>query len=106
MTTTTSQLQPRAGGDWTLDGELTFTTVPVLYQQARSAFAGSWPATIDLAGVVRVDSAGVALIIDWLRLARDSRQSMEIRNVPQHMLSIAQLCGVGHLLNNNASLNQ
>ncbi|MEX2517093.1 MAG: STAS domain-containing protein [Gammaproteobacteria bacterium] len=98
MTKPTSQLQSRAGGDWTLEGELTFTTVPALYDQARDAFAGSWPATIDLAGVDRVDSAGVALVIDWLRLARESRQPLSIRNVPQHMLSIAQLCGVGHLL--------
>lgn len=83
--------------NWAISGELSFDTVPALYEQAKDAFAERLPESVDLVGVERVDSAGVALMLAWIRTVRSRGQSLKCRNIPQHMASIADLCGVGHL---------
>lgn len=84
-------------GGWSVTGELSFNTVPVLYEQARGAFATRLPDSVDLVGVERVDSAGVALMLEWIRTLKAHGRSLKFRNIPPHMASIAELCGVGHL---------
>lgn len=90
-------LQVTAGGDCTITGDLSFATVADLHEQALGLFAGNQPRIVDMQTVARVDSAGVALMLDWIRRSRARRQTLTFRNVPQQMISIAELCGVGHL---------
>lgn len=84
-------------GQWKIQGDLSFATSAELYESARAAMATRMPASVDLAEVDRVDSSGVALMIDWLRAVRAAGQSLAFHNVPAHMQKIAELCGVGHL---------
>lgn len=87
-----------AGDTWQLQGELSFETTPELFESAREAMRDRIPARIDLSAVERVESAGVALMLDWIRAARAQQRTLKFSNVPEHMISIADLCGVGHLL--------
>ncbi len=54
----------------TVGGELTFQTVPGLYRESAGWFAGEGELVIDLAAVTRADSAGLALLVEWLKRAR------------------------------------
>lgn len=83
--------------NWAISGELSFDTVPALYEQAKGVFAERLPESVDLRGVERVDSAGVALMLAWIRTVHSQGQSLKFRNIPQHMASIADLCSVSHL---------
>lgn len=83
---------------WKIQGDLTFETTPELFNSAREAMHERMPVCIDLGSVERVESAGVALMLDWIRVARTRDQTLQFSNVPGHMLSIAELCGVSHLL--------
>lgn len=87
-----------AGATWRIQGDLSFETTPGLYTSAREAMTQSVPVSIDLTAVERVDSSGVALMLDWIRVVRAQGGTLSFNNVPEHMISIAELCGVGHLL--------
>ena len=53
---------------------------------------------IDLAGVTASDSAGLALLIEWLSVARASRRSLNYENVPLQLQQLARLSEVEELL--------
>jgi phospholipid transport system transporter-binding protein len=53
---------------------------------------------VDLAGVTRADSAGLALLVEWLRESEIAGNSIEFVNVPAQLLSIARVCGLDDIL--------
>lgn len=92
-----SLLKEASDGRLLVSGELSMATVPdLLKQQALQGRDGE--IHIDLQGVQRADSAGVALLVEWQRQAGRQQQSIHFHNVPTQMLAIAQLSGVDELL--------
>lgn len=84
-----------------VSGELTFDTIPGFEAETRALFANpstTAALTIDLGGVQRADSAGVALLIEWLRHAQTQGKPLRFENIPQQMLAIARLSGVEGLI--------
>lgn len=79
-------------------GELTFATVNGLLEQAPALFEEHSQLKIDLANVTRSDSAGLALLIDWMRLAKTNNKEIMFYNIPEQMLAIANASGVDELL--------
>jgi phospholipid transport system transporter-binding protein len=57
------------GGRYRVSGDLGFETVPGLWKQSLSRLDDSVAPVIDLGQVTQVDSAGLALMIEWLRWA-------------------------------------
>lgn len=53
---------------------------------------------IDLAGVTRSNSAGLALMIEWLALARKQGHEVTFRAVPDGLRQLAGVCQVDSLL--------
>lgn len=97
------RLESKDDGRLHLTGELSMETVPGLLAQ-RQPFAGGDEITIDLEGVERTDSAGVALLVWWQREANLSQCKIAFENIPPQMLAIARVSGVDELLtlNNNS----
>jgi Predicted NTP binding protein (contains STAS domain) len=93
-------LEQGRDGSLELTGALNLSTVPRIYQESLSYFidSGSIPGTIDLAGVNSADSAGLALMIEWLRLAKKQNSRISFRNIPVQITPLARLFGVDHLL--------
>lgn len=85
-------------GAWTVEGELTFATVPALERRTLEQFDAP-PETLDLAGVERMDSAGIALVVEWARRARGAGGSMRLVNVPAGMTALSKTTGLTRLLN-------
>ena len=92
------QLKPSADGRLQLTGELNFKTVPPLAVNSKNLFDNNNHLNVDLDGVSRADSAGVALLIEWQRRAKKQNKSISFQNIPSQMLSIAKLSGVDELL--------
>jgi ABC-type transporter Mla MlaB component len=81
------------GTAW-VSGALTFETVPGYYAGTRAWLSGGGALTVDLAGVERVDSAGVALLLEWQALARAAGRALTYANMPEqvrHMISVSGL---------------
>ncbi len=85
--------------DFQLEGELNLDTAPDLLISMRGQFpsAGS-VATIDLKGVTRSDSAGLALLVEWLRLAEGRDVSLRFANLPDQLREIARVSDLLPLL--------
>lgn len=87
----------QGGGRWLLTGELDFATVPGLLDGDGRDLAES-ASEVDLAGVTRADSAGLALLIAWTRARTQVGKPIRFTHVPAQLLSIARVCGLEDIL--------
>jgi phospholipid transport system transporter-binding protein len=84
-----------------LQGGLTFETIPtVLAESAEYAARPDLPdrLTIDFSGITNVDSAAVALLLDWRRMAAKRAKTLVFENLPANLLALAELYGVADLI--------
>lgn len=82
-------------GAWRVTGELSFASVPALERAAMSGLLtnpGPWH--IDLGQVQRADSAGLAVLIEWVRLASERGIDVGFRNMPEQMRAMAHVSGL------------
>jgi phospholipid transport system transporter-binding protein len=77
-----------------ITGDLTFASIPDLYHQAMSRLSSGEEVidTIDLSGVTAVDSAGLALMLEWQAIQSSMGRAFQILNAPASLLSLARLC--------------
>ena len=80
-----------------LDGPVTLETVPDLVELAEEHL-GHGTRVIDFSGVTEVDSAAVALALEWLRRSGDAAAPLRLQGLPNAMLNLAKLYGVAELL--------
>ncbi len=85
-----------------VEGELTFETVPQLYAASAGWFEGSGDLVIDLGGVTRADSAGLGLMIEWLRRAGTAGRGLRFVNISAHMQTLIRVYGLQDALTNHA----
>ena len=87
----------RDGDSLILEGALTLDTVPGL-AEAVKAHLREGARVVDFRGVTEVDSSAVALALEWLRLAEESKTGLRLANLPAAMQNLAKLYGVSELL--------
>ena len=80
-----------------LEGALTLDTVSRLAGSAQD-YLRRGARVIDFGGVTEVDSAAVALALEWLRQAAESGSTLQFANLPVAMQNLAKLYGVSELL--------
>ncbi len=90
----------RRGADNRLEveGELDFTTVIGLLADARPLLDAGSDVRIDLQGITRSDSAGLALLIEWMRTAQRLGKAIQFLNIPAQMLAIARVSSLDQVL--------
>lgn len=82
-----------------VSGELNLKTVPDALAQFESLPLNSVQSVqIDLEGVTRSDSAGVALLIEYIRQLRLGNISVTVSHLPAQMQEMAELSGLIPLL--------
>ncbi len=82
---------------FTLDGELTSATVPELFANKAPEFSGN-TLTIDMSAVQRTDSAGLALLLEWVRQGAQQNTQVVLAHVPAQLRSMIQVSGLDQLL--------
>jgi phospholipid transport system transporter-binding protein len=78
-------------------GSLEFATVAKLLPLGTTAIESGNAAVIDLAGVTDSDSSGLALLIEWLSVAKGSGRSLRYENMPAQLHQLAGLSEVERL---------
>ena len=82
-------------GHYFLQGELTFNSIDKntvkalriqLYEPTESVI-------LDLEQITTLDSAGLALLIEWLKIAKIRNIKLQFTNIPEKLLAIARLGG-------------
>ena len=87
----------REGEVLVVEGAVTFDTVTGLISGAEEHFRYGVD-VIDFAAVTEVDSAAVALALEWVRQAERANVAMRLVNLPVSMQNLAKLYGVSELL--------
>lgn len=76
-------------------GCLTSDTVPQYVEIASRVFEKNVPAqSIDLAGISKSDSSGVALLVEWMRQAHQINTKIHFINMPENMRAIVKVTGL------------
>jgi phospholipid transport system transporter-binding protein len=88
-------------GRFRVGGALHAETVTELLERSEALFQGATRLEIDFAGVAEGDSAGMALLIEWLRRARHHHQEIHFKNVPTQIAALARISEVEELLSNS-----
>lgn len=87
-----------------VSGALTFDTVPELFEQSAGWFRQSGRLiAIDLKDAQRADSAGIALLVEWLRSAQAKGMEFRLLNVPEQVRSLIRVSGLSEALGVNNS---
>jgi phospholipid transport system transporter-binding protein len=83
----------QGGGYFIVDGDLTFSTIDKQTVKNVAFLTASKHITIDLGRVVCTDSAGLALMIEWIKYTRHHRTQIAFKNIPEQLLNLAKLSG-------------
>ena len=94
----TARLVGEGAGRYRLEGDVSFATVMHLLHDSRPKFEHEPNIRLDFSGVESIDSAGLALVIEWIREAKQQGHDLEIRNPPQRLLALARISDVERLL--------
>jgi len=85
----------RDNGVFEVTGQLTFQSVPqFLAQTDKWLQGGSGKVTIDLHGVTLADSAGLALLLEWLQLSRSAQREIVFTHMPDQMRDLIHVNGL------------
>jgi phospholipid transport system transporter-binding protein len=95
---TPGRLAAAGPGRFELSGDLGFDDAARLLAEGDAAFGALKEAELDLAGVARVDSAGLALLLEWSLAARSAGHSLRYRHIPSAIASLAGISDVAELL--------
>ncbi len=86
------RIEKQANGRYLLSGELSArSVVRVLNLLPIHAESQAGEIHVDLAGVSRSDSTGLALLIEWIRMAGRSGIRIRFHNLPGQMMEIAKI---------------
>jgi phospholipid transport system transporter-binding protein len=94
------QIGESSPGRVVVGGELTFATAREARQLGLLVLDGSRAERIvvDCAGVTRADSAGLAVLLDWLAWGRRRSRPLALENLPASLVAIARISEVDELL--------
>jgi len=88
-----------SSGHARITGPLTLDSVAAVYSEAGKALEKSQGfSELDLSEVTRVDSSGLALLLEWQSAAHGRGNSITIRNASEDLISLAKLCESDDLL--------
>lgn len=83
---------------FSLTGIIDFDNIMLLNEEACKLFPQYKNITVDLSGITRINSAGLALLLEWNRLALLVGRNLEIMGAPEILLKIAHLCEIDEIL--------
>jgi phospholipid transport system transporter-binding protein len=76
-----------------LSGDLIFATINKKTAQLIDFKKINHELVIDLAGIKNSDSAGLALLIEWLKISQKSQTQLRFKNIPTQLITLAKLSG-------------
>jgi phospholipid transport system transporter-binding protein len=95
---TAARIEQDSNGRFAIRGDLNAVSVPDLWDECCSRFDGCDELEIDLSGVERSDSAGLALLVGFLRNARETGKTVRFLNIPAQMLAMARVSSLDQIL--------
>ena len=84
-------------GNYSLKGDLIFNNISKATVKILN-FKQIGPAvTIDLQQLGKIDSAGLALLIEWIKFARAYQTELRFEHIPAQLSALAKLCDISEI---------
>jgi phospholipid transport system transporter-binding protein len=83
----------QGSGLFIVDGDLTFASIDKKTVKSFEFLKTAKQVTIDLERVSSTDSAGLALMIEWIKVARQHDGQLSFKNIPEQLRNLAKLSG-------------
>ena len=77
-----------------IEGDLTFFTLNKNTMKLFGFLKSEKKINIDLGGINSADSAGLALIVEWIKQSKLYGTQLVLKNIPQQLLTLANLSGL------------
>lgn len=89
-----------ADGRAQVRGSLTFATARGARLEGLGKFqqCGARACEVDCSGIVKSDSAGLSVLLDWLALAKRDGRSLRYVKLPEGLIALARISEVEELL--------
>ncbi|MEY3105954.1 MAG: hypothetical protein RIT35_114 [Pseudomonadota bacterium] len=84
----------QGSGSFIVNGDLTFSTIDINILKSFAFLKETKQVTIDLGRVVCTDSAGLALMMEWIKYTRQHRVQITFKNIPEQLHNLAKLSGL------------
>lgn len=85
-------------GRLSVRGPLTFGTARRARELGLAKLSGAGPWRVDCSGITSADSAGLAVLIDWLGVVSRAGGGLSYESVPESLLGVARIGEVEELL--------
>ncbi len=92
------ELEDRGEGRFALSGEMTFDTAERILKKSEEPFEQHTQLEIDLSGITMSDSAGLALLLEWVTWANHTVREIRFKGMPERVMAIAKTTEVERLL--------
>ena len=92
------KLDDHGDGRFALSGEMTFDTAERILRQSEDPFEAHTQLEIDLSEVTESDSAGLALLLEWVTWANHTVREIRFVGMPEKVTAIAKTTEVERLL--------
>lgn len=93
------ELIDQGGGHFALTGDMSFHTAEQILRASEMPFEQHTSIEVDLSGVKKADSAGLALLLEWVTWANHTVREIRYLGMPERVLAIARTTEVESLLN-------
>ena len=91
-------LDDLGGGKFAISGEMTFATAGEILRASEDKFEEHTRIEVDLSGVTETDSAGLALLLEWITWANHTVREIRFLDTPEKIDAIARTTEVEDLL--------
>lgn len=81
-------------GHYLVEGELTFFSLNKTTTKSFVFLNAKHEVSIDLSHVNSADSAGLALLVEWIKQSKRYGTKLVFKNIPEQLLTLAQLGGL------------
>ncbi|MGD2074268.1 MAG: STAS domain-containing protein [Gammaproteobacteria bacterium] len=93
-----ARVEQGRNGRLEIHGDLNSASVARLWREASAWLPAREQLEVDLSHVARSDSAGLALLVECLRRARQTGATIRFFNIPAQMLAIARVSALDEVL--------
>ena len=91
-------LEDRGNGHFALSGSMSFHTAADILRDSEDLFDEHTLIEVDLSGVTHTDSAGLALVLEWITWANHTVREIRFKAMPARIDAIAKTTEVDDLL--------
>lgn len=99
------ELVDQGEGNYSLGGDVSFATAQSILRLSEKLFADQSAIEVNLAGVSKTDSAGLALLLEWISRAASNGCDFRLADIPDKIQAIAVTAEIDELLQRSYSVS-